>query len=250
MTLLITAQISVLAQDDPGMKKISGGEFVSLYGSDAASISVGDFMLDVYPVTHSDYLAFMIENPKWQKSKVIRLFADKNYLAKWEDDFNYDKSSLPNSPVTNVSWYAAKAYCEFHGKRLPTMNEWEYAAMADETKPNAQRDSLFNQRIIESYEIPRTYKNEIGSTYQNFWGIYDMHGLVWEWTSDFNAVLISGESRKDVDTDNSLFCAGGSVNASDLMDYAAFMRYAFRGSIKANYCIQTLGFRCAGNIDN
>ena len=75
-----------------------------------------------------------------------------------------------------------------------------------------------------------------------------MHGLVWEWTSDFNSVLISGESRQDVDTERNLFCGSASINATNLMDYAAFMRYAFRGSIKANYNIQTLGFRCAKSI--
>lgn len=72
--------------------------------------------------------------------------------------------------------------------------------------------------------------------------------MVWEWTSDFNSVMISGESRKDGDKDNSLFCVGGSVNASDLMDCAPFMCFAFRGSVKASYCIQSLGFRCAKDI--
>ena len=59
-----------------------------------------------------------------------------------------------------------------------------------------------------------------------------MHGLVWEWTFDFNSIFLSGESRKDKDTDKDLFCGSGSVNATDLMNYAAFMRYAFRASIK------------------
>ena len=88
-----------------------------------------------------------------------------------------------------------------------------------------------------------------GKTNKNIWGVYDLHGLVWEWTLDFNSVLISGESRKDVDTDRDLFCAGGAVGAKDLMNYAAFMRYAFRGSIKANYSIQNLGFRCVKDIE-
>lgn len=241
-------QMVASGQDNSDMKEINGGDFVPLYGSDSSMVSVEDFILDIYPVTNEQYLSFLKKYPKWQKSKVIKLFADGNYLIKWKSDLILNKESLPNYPITNVSWYAAKAYCDCQGKRLPTMDEWEYAAMASETKSNAQGDSLFNQQIIESYEIPRTYKKEVGSTYKNYWGIYDMHGLIWEWTSDFNSVLISGESRKDVDTDKSLFCAGGSVNATDLMDYAAFMRYAFRGSIKANYCIQSLGFRCAKSL--
>jgi formylglycine-generating enzyme required for sulfatase activity len=231
------------------MKKISGGTFVPLYGSDSSGVFIDDFLLDVYPVTNQQYITFVELNPKWKRSKVLRLFADKNYLSKWEGDTNLGVNVSPKSAATTVSWYAAKDYCACQGKRLPTIDEWEYAAMASGTLPNAQRDSVFNSKIIAGYEKPATYKKEIGSTFKNYWGIYDMHGLVWEWTSDFNSVLISGESRQDVDTERNLFCGSAAINASNLMDYAAFMRYAFRGSIKANYNIQTLGFRCAKSIE-
>lgn len=243
--------MTLYSQDNIGMKIVKGGDFVPFFGSDSIKeVTINDFLLDVYPITNEQYLTFLKKKPKWKKSKVIRLFADGNYLNKWENDTSFTQLLLPNSAITNVSWHAASAYCECQGKRLPTIDEWEYAALASETKINAQSDSLFNQRIIEGYETPRTYLKEVGSTFKNYWGIYDLHGLVWEWTSDFNSVMISGESRKDGDKDNSLFCAGGSVNASDLMDYAAFMRFAFRGSIKANYCIQNLGFRCAKDTKN
>ena len=207
-----------VSQKDNGMKKIKGGTFVPLYGAASAKATIQDFYLDVYPVTNGQFLDFVNRNEKWQKSRVIKLFADPNYLSMWENDFTPGKNLMVQSPVTTVSWYAAKAYCSSQNKRLPTMDEWEYAAMASETQMNAQEDILFNQRIIEGYEMPKTYDKEIGSTFENYWGIYDLHGLVWEWTSDFNSVLISGESRQDVDTERSLFCAGGSVGATDLMD--------------------------------
>ena len=235
-------------QEPTAMKKIKRGAFVPLYGSDSLGVYVPDFMLDVYPVTNQHYLEFVKTHSKWKRSKVLRLFADESYLTKLENDTTLAPDLKMNSAVTNVSWYAAKDYCACQGKRLPSMDEWEYAAMASETEQNAQRDSVFNSRIIESYELPKTYKNEVGKKFKNYYGIYDMHGLVWEWTSDFNSVLISGESRQDVDTEKNLFCGSASINASNLMDYAAFMRYAFRGAIKANYNIQTLGFRCAKSI--
>jgi formylglycine-generating enzyme required for sulfatase activity len=168
-------------------------------------------------------------------------------LNYWKSDFDYGDAK-PNSPVTNVSWYVAKKYCESKGKRLATMDEWEYAAMSDAKTFDARKKKSYNQYILNWYETPKTYNNEVGSTFKNYWGVYDMHGLVWEWTSDFNSIFLSGESRKDKGDDGNLFCGGASVNASDLMNYAAFMRYAFRGSMKAAYTGRNLGFRCARDI--
>ena len=74
--------------------------------------------------------------------------------------------------------------------------------------------------------------------------------MVWEWTYDFNSVLISGESRKDVDDDSNLFCGSAAVGTTDLMNYAAFMRYAIRGSLNANYTMKNLGFRCVKDENN
>ena len=129
------------------------------------------------------------------------------------------------------------------------MDEWEFAAMADETTADARKKETYNEYILGWYESRNTYSKIVGSTFKNYWGVYDLHGLVWEWTSDFNSVLISGESRKDVDKDSNLFCGSAAVGASDLMNYAAFMRYAFRGSLKANYSVRNLGFRCAKSVE-
>lgn len=128
------------------------------------------------------------------------------------------------------------------------MDEWEYVAMADEKRTDARSQENYTKYILSWYEKPKAYANPIGQTFRNYWGVYDMHGLVWEWTSDFNSIFLSGESRKDKDTDKNLFCGSGSINASDLMNYAAFMRYAFRGSLKARYTTINLGFRCARDI--
>ncbi|MBX7225585.1 MAG: formylglycine-generating enzyme family protein [Chitinophagales bacterium] len=226
-------------------KPIIGGSYTPLYGRDSNLLVVKDFYLDRNPVTQSDYLKFVSANPIWRKSQVKEIFADDNYLQEWTNDTTL--SSNPNAPITNVSWFAAKAYCACQGKRLPTIDEWEYVAMADEGQKDARTSPSYNQRILDWYEQPKSFRNDIGLTPENFWGIQDMHGLVWEWTLDFNSVMISGESRKDGSTDNSLFCGSGSLGASDLMNYAAFMRYAFRGSLKAKYCVRNLGFRCAKN---
>lgn len=232
------------------MKYIKGGEFTPLYGKKNEKIKVNDFKMDVYPVTNQEFLNFVKLNKKWQKSQVKKIFADDNYLNGWKNDTAINTNAKSNSPITNVSWYAAKAYCECQGKRLATVDEWEYVAMASENKPDSRKDKSYNQYILDWYETPKAYEKEIGSTFKNYYGIYDLHGLVWEWTSDFNSVLITGESRNDVTTDKNLFCGSGSLNATDLMNYAAFMRYAFRGSIQAKYAIKNLGFRCVKDTIN
>lgn len=88
----------------------------------------------------------------------------------------------------------------------------------------------------------------VGTVYRNVWGIHDMHGLIWEWTRDFNTALVTGESRGDAALERRLFCGAASIGASDFRDYAAFMRFAFRSSLRADYTVGSLGFRCAKDI--
>ncbi|WP_427872817.1 formylglycine-generating enzyme family protein [Flavobacterium sp. MMS24-S5] len=245
LTIFFFSAVSVMKAQEKGMAFIKEGSYVPLYGAVSQKpVIVKPFYIDIYPVTNSEFLEFVKKNPSYQKSKIKGIFADKSYLSYWTNDFHFGNAN-PKSPVTSVSWFAAKKYCECQGKRLATMDEWEYVAMANTRKIDARTKKEFNEYILSWYEKSRTYENEIGKTFKNYWGVYDMHGLVWEWTSDFNSIFLSGESRKDKSTDKNLFCGSASVNASDLMDYAAFMRYAFRGSLKAQYSTRNLGFRCA-----
>ncbi|MGJ8761775.1 MAG: formylglycine-generating enzyme family protein [Polaribacter sp.] len=230
------------------MSKIKGGEYIPLYGRDSMKVKINNFSMDVYPVTNKEYLEFVKKHPKWQRSNVIKLFADESYLAQWKSDTILNENQKLNSPITSVSWFAAKNYCETQDKRLPTVDEWEYVAMANKTMPDARTLKSYNEFILSWYEKPKSFNQTIGSTFKNYYHIYDLHGLVWEWTSDFNSVLITGESRKDVDKDGELFCGSAAINATDLMNYAAFMRYAIRGSLKAKYAMKNLGFRCVKDI--
>lgn len=230
------------------MVLIKGGAYIPLYGRDSLQVIVNDIFMDVYPVTNQEFLDFVNKNPKWKKDQVIKLFADANYLYQWEDNNTLGTTQSPNAPITNVSWFAANDYCDCQGKRLPTVDEWEYVAMANKELADARKLKTYNEYILSWYEKPKTFNNETGSTFKNFWGVFDLHGLVWEWTFDFNSVLVSGESRKDVDNDSNLFCGSAAIGATDLMNYAAFMRYAIRGSVKANYTLKNLGFRCVKDI--
>ena len=226
------------------MVKIDGGKYVPLYGRDSQLVIVDSFFMDILPVTNGDFRAFVRQNKRWRKSKVKKIFADGNYLNSWLNDTTLGAKMNDSSPITNVSWYAAKAYCECQGKQLATVDEWEFVARANQEFADARKVKSYNQFILDWYEKPKTHTEKVGQTDKNYWGVYDLHGLVWEWTSDFSSILLTGESRNDIETDKNLFCGNGSLNATDLMNYAAFMRYAYRNSLKANYCTKNLGFRC------
>ena len=236
----------------PGMVTIAGGTFKPLFRSltDLAEVSVKPYCLDAFPVTNEDFLQFVRANPRWQKSAVKRLFADESYLKDWRGDLDPGTNTPPNAPATFVSWFAAKAYAQWKGKRLPTVAEWELAAAASTTRPDGEKDPEFKRALLTWYSTPSAKRlAPVGTGPANFWGVHDMHGLVWEWVADFNTAMVTGDARGDTGLDRQLFCGSGSVGARDPSDYAAFMRYGFRSSLKADYCVHNLGFRCAKDIE-
>ncbi len=231
--------------DNKKMVKISGGSYKPFFGQDSINkVVIPSFYMDETPVTNSDFLKFVEANPQWSKSKVLKLYADSNYLKNWVSDFEIPYGISPNAPVTYVSWYAAKAYAASVGKRLPTVDEWEYVGVANEVEANASNDPAFTNSILSLYGMRDLYRRSVKSGIPNYYGVYDMFGSVWQWTSDFNSVMMTGESRNNNQKDEKLFCAGASLTSTDLKNYAAFIRFAMRGSLNADFCILNLGFRC------
>lgn len=241
------APTAAAARPPAGMARIPAGVYEPLYRNEP-KIDVAAFFLDVTPVTNAEYLEFVRANPKWRRSRALRLFTDEHYLEHWQDDLDLgDPAKVrPDGPVTNVSWFAARAYARWVGKRLPTLAEWEMAAAASETKASGKDDPEHYGKILAWYAKPTRYPlPAVSSAPADFHGVRGLHGLVWEWVEDFNTALVTGESRADTGLERNLFCGAGAAGASDFRDYAAFMRYAFRSSVQAKYSVPNLGFRCA-----
>ena len=173
--LILLSWVSIsFSQVPKDMVTIGAGSYVPLYGTtDKKPVNIKSFLLDVYPVTNQQYLEFLKKNPNYRKSKIKRLFANTTYLSEWSGDLSFGQLNA-NAPVTNISWFAAKEYCECQGKRLATLDEWEYVAMADEKRKDARSREEFNKYILSWYEKNKTYNNSVGKTFKNYWGVYDM----------------------------------------------------------------------------
>jgi formylglycine-generating enzyme required for sulfatase activity len=258
VALAALVALCVLGAAAPDRVRIAGGRYRPLYrqsvrgtGRDTlvkaiVAVDVPPFLLDRRAVTNAEFLAFVSAHPEWRRSRVSRLFADESYLHHWRADLDPGPAAPEHSPVVHVSWFAARAYAAAAGGRLPTVAEWELVAAADETRRDASRDAGFLDRVREWYARPSpAVLPAVGSTYRNAWGVDDMHGLVWEWTLDFNSALVSGESRGDASLERGLYCGAGASGAADFADYAAFMRFAYRASLAARYTTAQLGFRVA-----
>lgn len=208
------------------------------------------FYLDSLPVTNEKFLEFAQANPRWRRSQVKRGFGDEDYLSHWAGDLDLgtNDAKVATQPVTRVSWFAARAYAIWRGVRLPTTAEWEYAASAGFTRADGQNDPEFLRAVNLWYSTPTPETlPAVGSTRTNFYGLHDLHGLVWEWTSDFNFAMVTGSSG-DTAKERDVFCGAGAVDAKDPGNFPAFMRFGFRSSLKASYTVHNLGFRCAKDI--
>jgi len=213
-------------------------------------IPVKSFYIDKMPVTNESYLNFVKKNPVWQKDKVKKIFSDKYYLSHWASPVSLKNSDQKKQPVTYVSWFAAKAYCEAAGKRLPTEYEWEYAGQASLEKQDASQDLEWRKKLLDVYSRPVAKRvAPVGSESPNYYGVFDMHTLVWEWVSDFNGSLLRVDSREGNDADKMKFCGASALDAIETEDYPSFIRMAYRSSLKASYSTAFLGFRCAKNGD-
>lgn len=152
-----------------------------------------------------------------------------------------------NHPVVMVTWFAAKAYCEFYGWRLPSEVEWEKAARGTDDRAYPWGDEITPQhanyysshdlyeKLVEGLgdTTPVGFYN--GKTYDGFetidaaspYGLYDMAGNVWQWTGD---VYPYQHYR---------YMRGGSK-----ADYSYNLRLWTRNSAGPDYYSIHVGFRC------
>lgn len=128
------------------------------------------FWIDRYEVMNEQYAKYLQAT-------------DASAPAYWNrSDRFHSGDKFPQHPVVGVSWFEAKTFCEWIGKRLPTEAEWEKAARGGREgfafpwgdRPDRKRANYEGQGTLP-----------VGSFPPNDYGLFDMAGNVWEWTADW-----------------------------------------------------------------
>jgi formylglycine-generating enzyme required for sulfatase activity len=209
-----------------------------------------DYYLGVYEVTQAQYQKVMGKNPSYfGNDKVIERHPKTGRVVKEGDSSNH--------PVETVSWEEAVTFCKRLSElpaeksagrvyRLPTEAEWEYACRADSETAYSfgeNSESLSNYAWWSGNSQKRTHA--VGLKQPNAWGLYDMHGNVWEWCSDWYA-----HHSKDAVIDprgpengSTRVYRGGSWNRP-----AELCRSAARSKIDPSSRSNNFGFRVAMDV--
>ena len=226
---------------------IPAGAITSALASDATPgpAAVAAFSLRETPVTQGEFARFVAAHPEWRRDRVPKVFASDGYLRSWPTPDRPAAGADERAPATDVSWFAAQAFCESEGGRLPSWLEWEYVAAADAKQRDARADPEWLARILGWYARPATDALPAVGGAANVYGVRDVHGVVWEWVDDFASLLVEGDSRTGDDPDKLKFCGAGAINLKGRENYAVLMRIALLSSLDAADGTGSLGFRCA-----
>ncbi len=206
------------------------------------SVTLKSFLMGRYPVTQSQWEA-IANTPKVSR------------------DLDFDPSYFKGTelPVEQVSWYDAVEFCARlsretkHNYRLPSEVEWEYACRAKTTTPFHFGETITPN--LSNYDGRSSYASEFSGIHRqqttpvgsfgvaNAFGLYDIHGNVWEWCAD-----CWHDNYQDAPSDGSAWVTGGNnglriMRGGSWNALPVLCRSAFRSSRKPDQKGNGIGFR-------
>ncbi len=239
------------AVNEENMVQVDGGEF--MMGSNTQlfdekpvhKVTLSPFKMDRYEVTYKEFQAFLIENPEWRKGSVEIDLADLDYLQDW-DGMDYP-SEKEKHPVVFISWYAAKAYAEWAGKKLPTEEQWEYAARGGQQGMDYPWGNEFRSYLAQFHRSDIEGTVRVGSYTINAFGLNDMAGNAREWTADGYELYQESEASDPLPNINNHWkvVRGGSWKSN--IDK---LKVSTREKVPPNRSLADLGFRCVVNEES
>ena len=214
-------------------------------------VTLPAYRIDKYPVTHAEYAKFVVSTRHrppldWVNGEI----PDEKYLY----------------PVTMVTWYDARDYCEWEEKHLPTEAEWEKAARGTDGRRwpwgnQMDPDKLNTYYHVGSSTVVMKYKNGISP-----FGVYDMAGNVSEWTGSDFVPYEGSKAATDTFQPKKLEAtspADSSMKVADLVQTEGVYKVRRGGSWKSDpfststyhrnfsmpyYASDFFGFRCAAEV--
>jgi formylglycine-generating enzyme required for sulfatase activity len=165
----------------------------------------------------------------------------------------------PNYPATYISWHDAVAYCkklsekESKTYRLPTEAEWEYACRAGtQTRWSFGND----EKVLGDYawcyknanDNGEAFAHQVGQKKSNAFGLYDMHGNVWEWCHDYYAEDYYKQSPEQ-DPTGPVTGSFRVLRGGSWYDHARYARSAYRTSGYTGRRHGNYGFRLVRELD-
>jgi len=265
------------ANEIPEMVLIKGGTFTMGSLSEETNsfhderprheVTLTNFNISKYEITQKEWKDVMGDNPSnfigdnlpvekvnWYDALVFcNKLSVKNgltpaYSILGSTDTS-DWGTIPVYPEINAAWDAVEIVNEANGYRLPTEAQWEYACRAGTTTPFNTGENITTDQANYNGHYP--YKNnpegiflettvEVGTFKPNAWGLYDMHGNVWEWCWDWHARYAEDTQKNPQGAIIGAYrvARGGSWNNN-----ARFLRSAARGSSAPAFRESIIGLR-------
>jgi formylglycine-generating enzyme required for sulfatase activity len=224
----------------PTIANVFGATFVQ---APAGLYSMGDpYIADAKP--HP----VRISNPLFVGAQEVTQFEYRNIMGKNPSHFQND-----NGPVDSVTWFEAREFCEKLSEnvaekeagrsyRLPTEAEWEYCCRAGSRSSFAFGSTLNVTQA--NFRAGGLMSSTLGRTFPpNHWGIYDMHGNLWEWCADWyksDYFLESPIDNPPGPENGSFRVARGGAWSSSLEECASARR---RDTLKPDHRGPDVGFR-------
>ncbi len=242
--------------DDFGeMVFVAAGDF--LMGADASfpdeapahKVSLDAFWIDKYEVTNAQFARFLNEkgNPYEEGVRWLDIESAGCQIARRANGYQ-PKVGSEDRPVVEVSWYGARSYAKWCGKRLPTEAEWEKVASWELIAGKKRKwpwGNFWDKNRINCWDSVPQLPMPVNSFPQgvSYFGVHNMAGNVWEWCADWYSLNYYQHSPQKNPTGPTT----GEyrvVRGGGWTSYKAFTRTTYRGVNLPTYTSFDTGFRC------
>ena len=233
----LSSAAEALGLIEPSMATIAAASF--MMGSEANDeekpphkVSLSAYRICDHLATNKEYALFLAANPQWSKDRADPELRDGHYLYDWGPG-GYPEGK-DDHPVSFVSFFAARAFAEWLGKRLPTEAEWERAARGGLVGKKYPNGDLMNDKLAN---LGKQYRGTtpVRQFEPNGLGLYDMAGNLFEWTSDWYGPYAPGEARDPKGPTEGEYRA---VRGGSWMSGAGALRVSARVEMEPDTCGQ------------